>query len=563
MNAQELDGLVAEGLSRSDAAERLEDLWRLLTDPTTRSWDRPWLPNRYTEASMPGVGVVHARVAREIVAQMSIDDPFERAEWGALILLAPAPDAVPAAMGLAADERPLLRLVGLQALGELGDPAGADLARAALRAPHAGLRATAAAALGRLGGADDVATLISRVGGDPAPEVRHWAAKALGELGGAAALEVLLEQLREPKLDDLSWLGVRGGLARLGDPARDALLAQIKGGETRVRRRAAEALGFFDGTAVRWELAKLMRADALELALMAAWALAHIGDARGTSRLIDELASSDPQRSTLGAVLMAGLGNGAAIVKLLARYFDPDVGAGVRAALGTVPLKGFSQVVEALHEAPSARFVRAACDVAGRLAIEEAVPYLERFQGVPQGDVAGAAAVALSRMRPGSHTLLEVMQRHRDPLQRLAIATSLRELHPPLPLQAVEALVMDECAPVVLLGIEALTRDRLPGAGLLLERIVAGEQQRLAGNTPRVREQNHPVMQHTEMMRGLDLLTQAMAASAPTPLRAGLTALGPRTRDDASRLVLHFALPAWVELVPSALPAAEAILAQL
>ncbi|MGE0192091.1 MAG: HEAT repeat domain-containing protein [Planctomycetota bacterium] len=202
---------------------------------------------------------------------------------------------------------PAVRRAAVLALGDLGAPAAADVARRMIVDPRGedpgeGVRAAAALVLGRRGSAEDAAWLIQRVGDrtvDPAPGwlLRSAYAQAIGRLGGEGATAALVSLLGDP--DARVAVTAATGLATLG--ARQVLLGALGHAEPAVR---AAAIGGVlqgrvrDGYPV---LASLARRDpSRDVRWAATSALWKLEMREADAYVIEGLGASDP-----GVVLAA------------------------------------------------------------------------------------------------------------------------------------------------------------------------------------------------------------------------------------------------------------------
>jgi len=155
-----------------------------------------------------------------------------------LVLLGGA--AVPALLSMMRrDDDPKAVAAAARILGEVRDPrATGALLDAARLSADVDARAQAVAALGKIGGADAVRTLLSALR-DPAWEVRAQAAKGLGRLGDQTAAPALQRAMPDPSW----WVRVNCGeaLAQLGEPGRLAL-REVAGGDDRYAAEQARAV---------------------------------------------------------------------------------------------------------------------------------------------------------------------------------------------------------------------------------------------------------------------------------------------------------------------------------
>ena len=205
--------------------------------------------------------------------------------------LPPLPPHFHAALRDVDAKRPESRMAAAERLGraegEERDAAIDGLARLA-KDSHAGVRATAMAALGLL--ADERRLEIVLAGLDDAfPEVREFAALALGQIGGARAREALRGALRHAG-PEVRFHAVTG-LAEL-DPehAGSDLSPLLDDADHDVRAQVVVALASLDAPHLSGHLARGLSDPAWGVQLEAALALAARKDTRGEPVLLVALA---------------------------------------------------------------------------------------------------------------------------------------------------------------------------------------------------------------------------------------------------------------------------------
>jgi HEAT repeat protein len=155
---------------------------------------------------------------------------------------------------LARDPVDHVRASAAAALGRLGGDEAVEALIRALSDREAVVRASAVVALGRLGDVKAVGALI-RALSDRAPWVRAHTAETLGRLGDVKAVEALIRALsdREGRVRASS----AAALGRLGDvKAVEALIRALSDRDDRVRARAAEALGRLGHAGEKGEIEK-------------------------------------------------------------------------------------------------------------------------------------------------------------------------------------------------------------------------------------------------------------------------------------------------------------------
>ena len=117
----------------------------------------------------------------------------------------------------------------------------------------------AASALGKIGGESAIPTLVEALKGEDS-NVRSSAASALGEIGGESAVPALIEILKD---EDSNVR--RRAAAGLEQIAVDSLASGLKlgmlHGESFVRGKAAELIGYYSDEQCEKELRRLVEND--------------------------------------------------------------------------------------------------------------------------------------------------------------------------------------------------------------------------------------------------------------------------------------------------------------
>lgn len=159
----------------------------------------------------------------------------------------------PTARALLADEDPAVRATALAALARMGRSRPDDFI-AALADPHPAVRRRAATE------APAVAVDLVPLLGDPEPLVGEAAAWALGERGaGAGATAVMaLADMATRHPDALCREAAVAALGAIGDPAGVPAILAATTDKPAVRRRAVLALAPFDGPEVEAALQRAL-----------------------------------------------------------------------------------------------------------------------------------------------------------------------------------------------------------------------------------------------------------------------------------------------------------------
>jgi thioredoxin len=145
--------------------------------------------------------------------------------------------ATPALVEVVKTGKPQMKRFAITAIGLLKDKLGSEALRAALSDADAGVRWSAARALGEIGDTGAKELLAKAVREDTDPEVRYHAAYALAGMGGESAFAFFREQVKSDKVDDRSR-----AVRALGKYAASKHMAELTGAlkdtESRVRYAA-------------------------------------------------------------------------------------------------------------------------------------------------------------------------------------------------------------------------------------------------------------------------------------------------------------------------------------
>ncbi|HET7291704.1 MAG TPA: M1 family aminopeptidase, partial [Vicinamibacteria bacterium] len=204
-----------------------------------------------------------------------------------------------------------------------------------------GVRAEAARALGRLGGADSQEALAG-AWRDADPRVRAEAAEAFAAIGGASAAGALQDLLRSDSSDRVTGAALRGLGASRGAGAWETLAAALGrvSAPSRIQTAALQGLAALGDTrAVPLLLEHSSPGRDPQLRREAVDALARLGRGQGVvaSRLLRLLSDTD------GSVRVAA-------AKALARLGDPAVRDALRAAAAAEDHPGHRRDLEAALE---------------------------------------------------------------------------------------------------------------------------------------------------------------------------------------------------------------------
>lgn len=229
-----------------------------------------------------------------------------------------------------------VRRAAAAALGKLGNAAGVESLIGALDDDDPEMKKEVVHALATIGDPRAVAPLVEMATSDTEPEVRATAAEALGDLGDAEAVPVLLQVLREgyaePRLKAAETLG------KLNDSrAVEPLIDSLRDRDDRVLYAAAEALGkLSDARSVEPLIATIAKPHMNDDArggvgrARAVAALGRFRDPRSFNALVAALSERSYAIRAAAAYALGNLGDIRALDALLRAASDD--GASVRAA---------------------------------------------------------------------------------------------------------------------------------------------------------------------------------------------------------------------------------------
>jgi hypothetical protein len=190
-----------------------------------------------------------------------------------------------------------------------------------------------------------------------------------------------------------------------------------------------------------------------------------------------------------------------------------------------LPMADRAKLSEMLRTTSDDKRLRALCDLVGVFEIEESRPLLRNLMANDNPEIAATAITSLLRLRdPGAVETFESFYSKMDnPRERLLVLTSIEQQAKPLPLELIDILLKDECAAVVLLGIEELLVTKDESMESRLSDLLSKEVDRLLGNFP-ARDQ----AQNPESMINMDYLKDILrpfpdeTTAMPEPLRGAM-----------------------------------------
>jgi HEAT repeat protein len=253
-----------------------------------------------------------------------------------------------------------LEPVAVSMIGKLrGDARGAlvdllrergavDRALRDVRRRRPAVRARAAHLLGLVGGPGATARLVILLV-DRDPEVRAVAARSLGRLGDPTAAAPLVRTLADTAAV-VPHRVVMPALARIGPPARAALLAAADHPDPVVRARVAEALGLVGAVGAAPRLVRALQEDpSADVRLRAARALGRLGAPAAVDPLLAATGTEQPTALRVTAAHALGvLGARRAVPALVDLVADPHhwVAHTAAAALAAVGSDGVAALRE-------------------------------------------------------------------------------------------------------------------------------------------------------------------------------------------------------------------------
>jgi len=219
------------------------------------------------------------------------------------------------------DQHAGVRGSAANALGELGDARAVEPLIACLKDQDWGVRVSITEALGKLGDARAVEPLIACMKDNNA-KVRYGASVALGKLGDARATEPLITYIAsldgKSQEDFIRRSDAANALVKLGKSAVEPLIPFLKDRNVDVRRGAAEALGKLGDARAVDPLIACLKDRNVSMRRIAATALGNLGDERAVDPLIACLNDKDDSVRNLVAHALGELGDERAAKPLIA-----------------------------------------------------------------------------------------------------------------------------------------------------------------------------------------------------------------------------------------------------
>ncbi|MCK4342767.1 MAG: HEAT repeat domain-containing protein [Phycisphaerae bacterium] len=219
----------------------------------------------------------------------------------ALVEVAPR-DGLPAFRKATRSESPVVRYAGFVALGERRDHKSLDLMVTGVKNVHPHVRLAAAFAAYRCGKEGAARLLVRALTDSPEDGLRAEAAALIGRLEEPRAKQWLQRALRLPANEKSSRvsLAINGALARLGDEDGIRRLVLYSRGDTAERTEALLILAELDYQEVREDLLYALlgpEEEYLEARLIAARGLGKLGFKEGYDLAARMLSYTDPNRN--------------------------------------------------------------------------------------------------------------------------------------------------------------------------------------------------------------------------------------------------------------------------
>ncbi len=364
----------------------------------------------------------------------------ELASWARIALEAIPDPAADAALRDAIGSLKGRLLIGtINSIGVRRDPKAVGALVAKLKDADAQVASAAAAALGRIGGAQAVKALEGCLAGAP-PAVRSTAAHGCVRCaerllaGGKAAEAVrLYEAVRKADVPKQRHLeATRGVILARGAAGVPLLVAQL---------RSADKAFFGIGLRVARELPGPEATEALAAELsrlapgrraMLLYALADRGDRKALPAVL-AAAGSGPKAVRLVAMgALARLGNASCLPVLLAAAVDADaeLASTAKATLARLPGDDVDAAMVARLAKASGKVRQVLIELTARREIEAGLPALARSAEDADAAVRAAAVAAIGAIggEKQAADLVRILQKTADAKERAAIGKALRAI---------------------------------------------------------------------------------------------------------------------------------------
>ncbi|MDB4989915.1 MAG: repeat protein [Myxococcaceae bacterium] len=280
---------------------------------------------------------------------------------------------------------------------------------------HPGVRATALAALGLIGGEEQLDVVLAAFD-DEAPEVRELAAVAAAQIGGEAALTYLTRALQSEQ-PEVRFQAVSGVAELAPDEASALLLPLLSDPDAEVRAQVIGSLAELGEPHLAGHLAHALGDRSDDVRLEAALALARLGDPRAEAPLLQALYARNRVADVARALSQLGCIKACdPIAEIAGSFFLPPH---LRAELGAALVKlgdprgapALKRVLSGLRSDARSYAVELAREVDAQDVVPELARLATRLRGVDPFTLVEALANFAERAPEASSALARLAQR--------------------------------------------------------------------------------------------------------------------------------------------------------
>ena len=305
---------------------------------------------------------------------------------------------------------------------------GRALLKLALEDENINVSQAAAAALGKMGYAEEVSEVIAALK-SPDRGVRSRALYVLKAVGEHAANEKSIKALVGLLGVEDAEVGAVEALANIGKPAVPVLIEASKHKNPAVRSGAAKALGWIEDESAADALRNLLDDQNEDVRVSAIWAVGVLKDKASVRKIIVALKTASPRVRAHAAGALGEIADSSAVPALGEALKDEDYNVR-NIALNALENLG-RPAVPALLEALRSRYVHLHVEVArilGNLKDERAVPGLIESLKEQYPTIRNAATYALAEIgKPAIPDLIKVLKSRNSDV-RAAAAEALGEI---------------------------------------------------------------------------------------------------------------------------------------
>lgn len=293
----------------------------------------------------------------------------------------------------------------VRCLAWIAPPRGIDLVAPLIHDPAPEVRAEAAAAIGRLGDAEDAAMLLFELLGDESELIQESAMGALSRMSPERVLPLLLQALNSAETQVRIRAAETLGLLRVPDTA-PALINLSKDPRENVRRAAIKALGDIGAAGVGDLLRAALLDESSLVRQQAVLSLGRLEDTETARDLLPLLDDPDPKMRFVTLRALGQIRNREVVSRLIP--FLSDVRKELRfaavEALGSIRAPEAVRPLVAILSDPDRNLRRAAAESLGAIADPQALPPLLIALEDEHWSVRCATATALGRIRSAKAT---------------------------------------------------------------------------------------------------------------------------------------------------------------